>query len=102
MGPGAAMVLAPANPAVHGLCLGRYHGRRMSAIRITEEFRKLSLDDKLGLLHALWDEVAAEAEARPLSDAERRFLDERIRALESDVRPDRDWASVRDELLRRS
>jgi hypothetical protein len=37
-----------------------------------------------------------------LSDDERRFLDERIRALESDVRPDRDWASVRDELLRGS
>jgi putative addiction module component (TIGR02574 family) len=74
----------------------------LSARRIAEDFRKLSLDEKLALLHSLWDEVAAEAEARPLSDDERRFLDERIRALESDVRPDRDWASVRDELLRGS
>lgn len=74
----------------------------MSASRIADEFRKLSLEDKLSLLHALWDEVAAEAETRPLSEAEHRFLDERIRALESDVRPDRDWPSVRDELLRGS
>lgn len=75
---------------------------QLSARHITEEFRKLSLEDKLALLHALWDEVATEAESRPLSEAERRFLDERIRALDSDARPDRDWVSVRDELLRGS
>ena len=72
----------------------------MSARRIAEDFRKLNLDEKLALLHSLWDEVATEAEARPLSDDERRFLDERIRIAESDARPDRDWASVRDDLLR--
>lgn len=79
-----------------------YHRCGVNAKRIAEEFRQLSLEDKLALLHALWDEVAAEAEARPLSEAERRFLDERMRALESDVRPDRDRTSVRDELLRGS
>ncbi len=72
----------------------------VSASHIAEEFRKLSLEDKLALLHGLWDEVAAEAEARPLTEGERRLLDERIRALESDARPDRDWMSVRNELLR--
>lgn len=74
----------------------------VSARRIAEEFRKLGLEDKLALLHGLWDEVAAEAETRPLSEAERAFLDERMRALESDTRADREWASVRDELLRAS
>jgi hypothetical protein len=74
----------------------------VSARRIAEEFRKLSLEDKLAPLHALWDEVSAEAESRPLSEAERRFLGERLRALESDARPDRDWVSVRDDLLRGS
>ena len=68
--------------------------------QIAEDFRQLPLEEKLALLHDLWDEVAAEAEARPLTDAERRFLDERIRALESDPRPDQDWSAVRDQLLR--
>ena len=85
-----------------GSTLRGYNSWDVSALRITEEFRKLSLEQKLALLHSLWDEVATEAEARPLSDEEQRFLDERIRALESDPRPDRDWASVRDELLRKS
>jgi putative addiction module component (TIGR02574 family) len=68
--------------------------------RIAEEFRELPLEEKLALLHDLWDEVAAEAETRPLTDAERQFLDERMRALETDSRPDREWSAVRDDLLR--
>jgi len=72
----------------------------VSARKIVEDFRHLSLEEKLALLHSLWDEVAAEAEARPLSEAERRFIEERIRGIESDPRPDRDWPALRDDLLR--
>ncbi len=66
---------------------------------IVEKFRSLSIEEKLALLHTLWDEVASEATAAPLSEAQRVFLDERLRETEADG-DDVDWATLRNELLR--
>jgi len=66
---------------------------------IVEQFRKLSTDEKLDLLRTLWSEFEAEEASRPLSDEERRFLDDRLRDIDEDPRPDRSWEEVRAELL---
>ena len=71
----------------------------MSNDAIIEHCRTLSFEEKLALLGALWDEIEAEESERPLNEDERRFLDERVREIESDPRPDRRWEAVRDELL---
>jgi len=67
---------------------------------VVEGFRDLSTDEKLDLLYRLWDELSRELESRPLTDAERRFLDERLRDVAADGRPDRSWLELRDDLIR--
>ncbi len=67
---------------------------------IVDEFRRLDLEAKLELLHSLWDEIIPDLAGRPPSEAERMFLEVRLRDIEADPRPDRSWLEVRDELLR--
>ena len=71
----------------------------MRARKIVEEFRSLTIEDRLGLLRVLWSEVEADAETRPLTDEETRFLDDRLRQIEEDPRPDRSWEDLREDLL---
>jgi len=66
---------------------------------ISEHFRGLSTDAKLDLLYELWGEVTAELEQRPATEAERRFLEDRLRDIEADPRSARPWDDVRAELL---
>lgn len=66
---------------------------------IVEHFRQLPTDEKLQLLRTLWSELEAEAAERPLTDEERRFLDERLRDIEEDPRTDRPWEDVRSDLI---
>ena len=71
----------------------------MSAQEITEGFRKLSPSEKIRLLQTLWDEVADEVASEPLTDSQRRLLDERIQQHDenpSDVEP---WEETRDDIL---
>jgi len=48
----------------------------------------------------LWDEIACELEQRPLSEAERRLLDERIRQHDEAPSDVEDWDKARDDILR--
>ena len=70
----------------------------MQSEAIVEEFRKLSTEEKVALLRRLHGELETEAEARPLAEDERRFLEDRLRDIDSDTRPDRDWEDVRADL----
>ncbi len=71
----------------------------MSAQTITESFRKLSAGEKIRVLQELWDEVADEVANEPLTDSQRRLLDERIQQHDenpSDLEP---WERARDDVL---
>lgn len=67
---------------------------------IVERFRALPAPEKIELVQQLWDEIAEEAARAPLTEPERRILDQRIdehEAAPSDVEP---WQEARDEILR--
>jgi putative addiction module component (TIGR02574 family) len=73
----------------------------MSAEPILKAFRKLPSTEKIRLVQELWDEIAEEASHLPLTEAQRRLLDERIDEQEAnpdDVEP---WEEVRDDILRK-
>jgi len=73
----------------------------MSAKSILETFRKLPATEKICLVQQLWDEIAEEAAHLPLTDAQRRLLDERLDEHEAnpdDVEP---WGEARDDILRK-
>ena len=73
----------------------------MSAEPIIETFRKLSATEKIRLVQQLWDEIAEEASRLPLTESQRRRLDERIdehEANPADVEP---WEEAREDILRK-
>jgi len=62
---------------------------------------RLSVEDRLALMHAIWDSVAAEPHPPLLTEAQRQELDRRIADHEAnpgDVVP---WEQIRDEALAR-
>ncbi len=73
---------------------------RMNPILETE-FRALSPAERILLVEELWDRIAAEPNAVPLTPAQRAELDRRLDGLDKNPDAGRPWSEVRDELLRR-
>jgi len=53
------------------------------------QLKALPLGERLRLVEDLWDSIAAEAKALPLTDAQREELDRRLDAYEADGNPGR-------------
>ncbi len=71
----------------------------MTMQELLDQFRELEDEEKLVLLHDLWTELSDEQDTRPLTDAERSFLEARTIQIEQDPRRERPWKEVRDEIL---
>ena len=72
----------------------------MSIDSIVSRFRKLSSDDKIRLVQEFWDEIAEEVAHMPLTESQKRLLDERLADEErnpDDVEP---WTKAKDDILR--
>ncbi len=63
-------------------------------INLLEEAKKLPFAEKLQLVEDLWDAIAEEAAARPITEAQKRLLEARLK--ESRENPDagRPWEEV--------
>jgi len=68
---------------------------------IEAEFQALSPAERILLVEEIWDRIAAEPDAVPVSTAQRAELDRRLDVLEKSPDAGRPWTEVRDELLRR-
>jgi len=66
---------------------------------IIETFRKLSQSEKIRLVQDLWDEIAAEAARLPLTESQRRLLDERIQQHEQKPDDVETWEKVKKDIL---
>jgi putative addiction module component (TIGR02574 family) len=73
---------------------------KMDTQQIVEAFRRLPVHERARLVEDLWDEVAHELEQRPLREAERRLLDERIRQHNESPTDVEAWETARDDILR--
>ena len=72
----------------------------MSVEPIVLRFRELSSNEKIRLVQEFWDEIAEEVARMPLTETQRRLLDERLADEEhnpDDVEP---WAKAKDDILR--
>ena len=77
-----------------------YRGNWMSTEPILTKCRELESDEKIRLVQDLWDEIADEVSRLPLSEVQRRLLDERIADEEQnpdDVEP---WSVAKGEILK--
>lgn len=71
----------------------------MNSTLLTEA-TKLSVTDRIDLVEAIWDSVALEIEALPLSEEHRLELDRRLADLEASPEAGSPWAEVRARLER--
>jgi putative addiction module component (TIGR02574 family) len=55
----------------------------MSATMTTLGIDRMSIDDRLRLVGEIWDSIAAEAGALPLTDAEKETIDQRLADMEA-------------------
>ncbi len=63
--------------------------------------RKLSIEQRLRLVEELWDSIAADQHAVPLTDEQRTELDRRLDAYEADRQPGRPADEVLAEIRKR-
>jgi len=66
-----------------------------------EEILSLSVKKRLELIEEIWDSIAADPTAIPLSSLQRRELDRRKREHRSDPSAAKPWSEVRDRLQKR-
>ena len=64
------------------------------------ELLKLSVPERIRLVEAIWDSIAAAPDALEISDAEREELDRRWEAFERDPSVGSPWSDVRARILR--
>ena len=72
----------------------------MSTEPILSKFRELEADEKIRLVQDLWNQIADEVSRRPLTEVQRRLIDERLADEEEhpdDVEP---WTKAKDDILR--
>jgi putative addiction module component (TIGR02574 family) len=64
------------------------------------ELLKLPVAERIRIVEAIWDSIAAAPEALELSEAERQELDRRWEAFERDPSAGSPWAEVRARIAR--
>ena len=62
------------------------------------DFSNLTVEERLQLIEDLWDSVADDPQAVPLTEAQVEELDRRLDAYRQDGEPGRPWREVLDEL----
>ena len=72
----------------------------MSIDVIVSRLRELSSDDKIRLVQEFWDEIAEEVAHMPLTESQRRLLDERLADEERNPDDVERWAKAKDDILR--
>jgi putative addiction module component (TIGR02574 family) len=63
---------------------------------------RLSLDERILLVEDLWDSIAAEAEQKPLTEAQMADLKRRVAAYEANPDAGSSWEEVKARLLGRA
>ena len=72
----------------------------MSTEPFVLQFRELSPDEQIRLVQELWDEIAEEVSHRPLTESQRRLLDERLADEEQNPGDVESWTKAKADILR--
>ena len=62
---------------------------------------QLSVPERLQWAEAIWDSIAAQPEALPITESEKAYIDSRLADLRDNPDDDFSWEEVRDNLLKR-
>jgi len=75
-------------------------GENAAMVIRMDEIKRLSVAERIQLVQDIWDSIAADRNAQPLTAAEREELDRRLRAYEEDPSGTKTWSEVREDLER--
>ena len=67
-------------------------------VKRAADISDMTVEEKLQLIEDLWDSVADDPQAVPLTEAQAKELDRRLNAYRRDGDPGRPWREVLDEL----
>ncbi|HZU38377.1 MAG TPA: addiction module protein [Gemmataceae bacterium] len=65
---------------------------------VLEQAMRLSVEEKLALIAALWDSMADHPASIPLPDSQLKELERRIEAQRSDPQPGQTWEEIKREI----
>jgi putative addiction module component (TIGR02574 family) len=65
-----------------------------------EAWSRLSVPERIRLVEEIWDSIAHDADALPITDAQREELDQRLNEYTANPSATEPWAHVREELER--
>jgi len=66
----------------------------MNAAAKLKEIETLTVDERIDLVQAIWDGIAAETEGRELTEGEKQMLDRRIADLDAHPANVRTWEEI--------
>jgi putative addiction module component (TIGR02574 family) len=64
-------------------------------------FEQLSVEEKIAYVQSLWDHIASNVDAVPLTDWQQRLLDKRLREFEKNPESSIPWSQVRAGVLKK-
>ena len=67
---------------------------------LTEEAKKLSIDERINLVEEIWDSIAEENGCFELSEAQKQELDRRLDSYRANPSRGRTWEEIRSEFLK--
>jgi putative addiction module component (TIGR02574 family) len=74
-------------------------GTSQMSSNLTEEAKKLPVDERIALVEKIWDSIAEENGCFELTDAQKQELDRRIQALQQNPNAGRTWEEIKSEFL---
>ena len=69
----------------------------MNSVNI-QEILKLSVAERIEIVEAIWDSIAASPESLPVTEAQKRELDRRLAEYRATPEAGRTWEEIRDSL----
>ena len=67
---------------------------------LSEEAKKLPLDERIALVEQIWDSIAEENGCFELTEAQKQELDRRIQSAQQNPQAGRSWEEIKSEFLK--
>lgn len=67
---------------------------------LTEEAKKLPVDERIALVEEIWDSIAEDNGCLELTDAQKQELDRRIQSFQQNPQAGRSWEDIKSEFLK--
>ena len=69
------------------------------SLNLTEEAKKLPVDERIALVEELWDSIAEDNGCFELTEAQKQELDRRIQSSQQKPHASRNWEDIKSEFL---